>query len=74
MAYAVQTNPYDPKSMKEALLQALTMGDADKKMRLKRLYEQVEHYDVNSWAEGFLQNLTDSQVTAGKITKARVTV
>jgi glucosylglycerol-phosphate synthase len=59
LAYALHTNPYDPKSLKEVLLQALTLSDADKETRLKRLYEQVEHYDIDYWSDDFLQNLSD---------------
>jgi glucosylglycerol-phosphate synthase len=58
LAYALHTNPYDLKSLKEVLLQALTLSDADKETRLKRLYEQVEHYDIDYWSDVFLQNLS----------------
>ena len=58
LAYALLTNPYDTKSLTDVLLQALTLGDEDKAMRIKRLYEQVEHYDIDYWAELFLQNLS----------------
>ncbi len=59
LAYALPTNPYDPKSLQDVLLQALTLSDADKQLRLKRMLEQVEHYDVDSWAENFLRKLSD---------------
>lgn len=61
MAYALLTNPYDPHSLREVLLQALTLSDADKEMRLKRLYEQVEHYNIDVWADVFLQNLSSRE-------------
>jgi len=57
LSYALLTNPYDTKSLKEVLLQALSLSDDDKALRMKRLYEQVEHYDIDYWAELFLQNL-----------------
>jgi len=55
--YAIHTNPYDPRSLKESLLQALMLTDEDKKMRMQRLYEQVEYYDIEFWADDFLKNL-----------------
>ncbi|HSC37443.1 MAG TPA: trehalose-6-phosphate synthase, partial [Chitinophagaceae bacterium] len=58
MAYALLTNPYDPKSLKEVLLQALMLDDTDRELRLKRLYEQVEYYNIDLWAEEFLHNLS----------------
>jgi len=58
LPYALVTNPYDPKSLKESLLQALMLSDEDKAMRMRRLYEQVEHYDIEFWASDFLKNLS----------------
>jgi len=57
LAYAILTNPYDLKSLMEGLLQALLLSDNDKQLRMQRLYEQVEHYDIDFWANDFLQNL-----------------
>ncbi len=61
MDYALLTNPYDPKSLKDILLQALTMSEADKSMRIKRLYEMVHYYDVDRWATDFLKNLAEEE-------------
>lgn len=56
--YAVLTNPYDSRSLKEGLLQALMLSDEDKQMRMQRLYEQVSHYDIDFWADDFLKKLS----------------
>ena len=74
MQYAVLTNPYDLQSLKESLVQALMLSDSDKQMRMKRLYEQVKHYDINFWANDFLQNLLspekdDCMNSAGEISE-----
>lgn len=55
--YAILTNPYDLQSLKDGLLQALMLSDSDKQMRMQRLYEQVVHYNIDFWANDFLQNL-----------------
>ncbi len=55
--YAILTNPYDLQSLKDGLLQALTLSDSDKQMRMQRLYEQVTHYNIDFWANDFLRNL-----------------
>lgn len=57
LGYAVRTNPYDRKSLKESLLQALVMEQPEKEMRMRRLYDSVVHYDIEHWGEGFLKAL-----------------
>jgi len=57
LKYALLTNPYDRKSLKEGLLQALTMNLADRRMRMKRLFESVKYYNIDFWGEGFLQEI-----------------
>ncbi|MBS1563094.1 MAG: glucosylglycerol-phosphate synthase, partial [Bacteroidetes bacterium] len=44
LPHALLTNPYDTKSLKDVLYQAFLLGEEDKAMRMKRLYEQVAHY------------------------------
>ena len=57
LPYAILTNPYDGKDLKEGLLQALTMDENDRALRMKRLYEIVSHYDVEYWSKGFMDIL-----------------
>jgi glucosylglycerol-phosphate synthase len=57
LPYAILTNPYDNKDLKESLLQALTMDENDRSLRMKRLYEIVSHYDVEKWSTDFMDIL-----------------
>jgi len=64
LPYAIRTNPYDPKSMKETLLQALSMDPNDRKLRIQRLYEIVSYYDIEHWGKDFLDELEAAGKTA----------
>lgn len=57
LKYALLTNPYDMKSLKEGLVQALTMDKAERKMRMKRLFDSVQYYNINFWSEEFLREI-----------------
>jgi len=54
LSYVLLTNPYDIRSLKETLLQALLMRPEERNMRMERLYEQVKHYDIEYWANDFI--------------------
>ena len=58
LPYALLTNPYDPKSLSETLLQALLMSTEEKKMRMERLFDHVSHYDVRYWADDFMDKIS----------------
>ena len=51
---AVLTNPHDPKDLRERLLQALTMDEAERTARLRGLYDIVAHNDIDRWGRDFL--------------------
>lgn len=57
LPYAILTNPYDTKDLKESLLQALNMDNNDRMLRMKRLYEIISHYDVEKWSRDFMEIL-----------------
>lgn len=57
LPYAILTNPYDLHSLKESLLQALTLTDADKQIRMQRLFDHVTHFDIDHWANDFLEQV-----------------
>jgi trehalose-6-phosphate synthase len=57
LGYAVRTNPYDRKSLKESLLQALVMEHPERQMRMRRLYDTVHHYDIEHWGNSFMKAL-----------------
>ncbi|PWV51695.1 glucosylglycerol-phosphate synthase [Chitinophaga sp. S165] len=62
LSYVILTNPYDPKALKENLLQALSLSREEKNLRMERLYEQVAHYDINYWAEDFMRQAFPGKV------------
>jgi glucosylglycerol-phosphate synthase len=68
LPYAILTNPYDLRSLKEGLLHALTLANEDKQMRMQRLYEQVEYYDIDFWSNDFLQNLSSDNSNSMSMT------
>lgn len=55
LPYAIFTNPYDIKSLKDSLLQALSLEAEDKAMRIQRLYEAVRYYDIEYWGKDFMR-------------------
>lgn len=60
LPYAILTNPYDRKSMKESLLKALVMEPGEAQVRARRLYEYIEHYDIHYWGRDFVKELEKS--------------
>lgn len=57
LPYAILTNPYDTKSMKESLLKALLMPSDERAARIKRLYDQVKNFDIHYWGKDFVKEL-----------------
>lgn len=57
LSHAILTNPYDNESMKASLLQALTMNKQERQIRMKRLYENVRQYNIEFWADEFMNEL-----------------
>src|SRR5690606_33315886 len=57
LPYAILTNPYDNKDLKETLLHALTMDENERALRMERLYETVNYYDVQRWGKEFMEEL-----------------
>lgn len=58
LPYAILTNPYDLHSLKESLLQALTLTDADKQLRMQRLFDHVSYFNIDHWANDFLERVS----------------
>ena len=57
MEYALRTNPYDKRSLREVLLQALLMEAEERDMRMGRLFDSVMYYDIDHWSDGFMQEM-----------------
>lgn len=59
LSYAIRTNPYDIRDMVQGLEQALKLNYTEKKLRLQRLFEQVNHYDIENWGKSFMMELNN---------------
>lgn len=57
LPYAIRTNPYDSKDLKDSLLSALNLDIPERSLRIKRMFEIVKHYDVQRWGQDFLEGL-----------------
>lgn len=60
LPYSVSTNPYDRRSMIDALLQALTMDPKEAETRMTRSLEQVKYFDVHYWGTDFVREMEES--------------
>ncbi len=60
LPYAILTNPYDPKDLKDKLAQALRLEENERILRMKRSYEAVSYYDIRRWGQEFIQELEQS--------------
>ncbi len=60
MPSAILTNPYDNDSMKDCLLRAISMNKQEKQIRMKRLYDNVSYYNIEYWADEFMDELKRS--------------
>ncbi|MFN7142633.1 MAG: bifunctional alpha,alpha-trehalose-phosphate synthase (UDP-forming)/trehalose-phosphatase [Myxococcota bacterium] len=54
---ALQVNPYDIQEVAGALAHALSMPEAERRLRMHTLREQVRAGDVQTWARTFLKHL-----------------
>ena len=51
------STPYDMKDMAHSLVQALSLDENEKKLRMQRLFELVQYYDIDDWGKTFVQEL-----------------
>jgi len=51
LSAAVMANPFSARSMDRAILQALEMGERERRDRMQELREQVRLFDINAWAK-----------------------
>jgi len=52
---AILTNPHDPRSLVNSVLQGIRMDEREKRQRLTTLYNIIEYNDVDSWAQEFME-------------------
>jgi trehalose 6-phosphate synthase/phosphatase len=60
---AISINPNSIRSIKNALIQALSMKHEEKAKRLKTMQQRIQDYDVKDWAEDFLSELDNVKLT-----------
>lgn len=63
MGEALIINPFHLEDFAQALEQALTMPVAEQVRRNKLLEERLRRYDVNRWADDFIQVMLSTQTT-----------
>lgn len=54
---ALQVNPYDVEGLKETVVRALAMSEAEQARRIAALRRVVERHTVHAWAQSFLAGL-----------------
>ncbi|HEY8452785.1 MAG: trehalose-6-phosphate synthase [Micromonosporaceae bacterium] len=50
-------NPYDAEGLKEVLMRAINVSPAEAKRRMRIMQRHLRIYDVNRWAQSFLDEL-----------------
>ncbi len=55
MSESILVNPSDVSQMADAIFEALTMREEDKKKRIEAMKKRLQDYDVYSWAEDILR-------------------
>lgn len=56
---ALIVNPYSAEETSRAIHQALTMPDAERKMRTDRMKKIVMNYNVYRWSAEFIKSIVD---------------
>ena len=57
MGEALQVNPYDIDAMAQAYDDALTMGEEQRRVRMRALRQRIASRDVHAWAQTFIDTL-----------------
>ena len=56
---AIIINPTDQKEISDAINQALTMPEDERRQRMKRMQQRLQEYDVTNWTIDFIHQLND---------------
>ncbi len=59
---ALLVNPHDIEGLKDSILQAATMSEAEQEKRMRSLRRRVAEYDVARWSRSFLSAMDESRV------------
>lgn len=63
---AVLTNPYSSAGMDHSIDLALAMSEAEQKQRMSRMYQAIQRYDVQQWANHLFR---EAQARSSKISQ-----
>ena len=55
---ALRVNPHDIEGLKDAMMQAAGMPQAERARRMRALRKRVQEFDVARWSSSFLETLT----------------
>jgi trehalose-6-phosphate synthase len=58
---AILANPYDVEGLRDSLVAALALPEAERKQQLRRLVDIVERRDVAVWSEDVLAALAPTE-------------
>ena len=64
LRHAFLCNPHDPDDVKDTLMRAILVDDADGRRRMRIMRRYLRTHDVGRWAESFLAQLAAPKVTA----------
>jgi len=68
LSAAVMANPFSARSMDRAILQALDMGETERRDRMKALRDKVRRYDINAWARDQIDLFKAARTKGGATT------
>ncbi|HHP7245605.1 MAG TPA: glucosylglycerol-phosphate synthase [Elainellaceae cyanobacterium] len=63
---AILTNPYSSTRMDESIDLALSMSPEEKQQRMSRMYQAIQRYDVQQWANHLFREARASEAVRGK--------
>lgn len=70
---AIPINPNDIDNIKQALEQAIMMPEAEQTRRNREMQKKLERYNVNRWAEDFIESLLQTKHDQKKMMVKRMT-
>ena len=68
--WAITVNPFDVAGQAEAIHEALTMAQAERRRRLLAIKQHVREHDIGSWIEAQLHDLDQAAERAGSTLSA----
>lgn len=65
LRHAIQVNPHDIDGLKDAIVQAVEMPEAEAKRRMRIMRRHILSQDVTRWSETFLRSLSNEEIEVG---------